>query len=44
VRDKKMLEKLATHDIPDVAELFYLVDKCARFAEGRVGHTHLPWK
>jgi hypothetical protein len=31
VRGKKMLEKLATHDI---AELFSLVDKCARAVKG----------
>jgi hypothetical protein len=35
MRDEKMLEKLATHDIQDVVELFSLVDKCARAAEGR---------
>jgi hypothetical protein len=29
-----MLEKLATHDIQDVAELFSLVNKCARATEG----------
>jgi hypothetical protein len=29
-RDEKMLEKLATHNIKDVAELFSLVDKCVR--------------
>jgi bacterioferritin-associated ferredoxin len=34
VRDEKMLEKVATHDIMDVAELFSLVDKCARAAVG----------
>jgi hypothetical protein len=34
VRDEKMLEKLITHDIQDVIELFSLVDKCARAAEG----------
>jgi hypothetical protein len=28
VRDEKMLEKLATHDIHDVTELFSLEDKC----------------
>jgi hypothetical protein len=32
VRGKKMLEKLATHDIN---ELFSLVDKCARAVKGR---------
>jgi hypothetical protein len=35
VRDEKMLEKLTTHDIQDVTELFSLVDKCARTAQGR---------
>jgi hypothetical protein len=34
VKGKKMLEKLATHDVQDVAELFSLADKCARAAEG----------
>jgi hypothetical protein len=34
VRDEKMLKKLATHDIKDVAELFSLADKCVRAAEG----------
>jgi hypothetical protein len=34
-----MLEKLATHDIQDVAELFSLADKCARAAESRARHT-----
>jgi hypothetical protein len=35
VRDEK---KLATHDIQDVVELFSLVDKCARAAEGYACH------
>jgi hypothetical protein len=35
VRDKKMLEKLATHDVDNVTTLFALADKCARAAEGR---------
>jgi hypothetical protein len=39
VRDKKMLEKLATHDVKDVSELFNTVHKCARAAEGRVWHS-----
>jgi hypothetical protein len=34
VRDGKMLEKLATHDIQDVSALFSLADKCARATEG----------
>jgi hypothetical protein len=39
VRDKKMLEKLATHDVETVPTLFALADKCARAAEGRVWHS-----
>jgi hypothetical protein len=39
VRDEKMLEKLTTHDIQDVAKLFGLVDKCARAAEGHAWHA-----
>jgi hypothetical protein len=39
VRDEKMLEKLATHDIQDVYALFSLVDKCARAAKGRAWHS-----
>jgi hypothetical protein len=39
VRDEKMLENLATHDIQDVTELFSLADKCVRAAEGRAWHT-----
>jgi hypothetical protein len=39
VRDEKMLEKLATHDIQDVSTLFSLVDKCTRAAEGRTWHS-----
>jgi hypothetical protein len=35
VRDEKMLEKLATHDVETVPTLFALADKCARAAEGR---------
>jgi hypothetical protein len=35
VNDKKLLEKLITHDIKDVAELFNLADKCARAMEGQ---------
>jgi hypothetical protein len=34
VRDEKMLEKLATHDVKDVSELFSLTDKGVRDAEG----------
>ena len=35
VRDEKMLEKLATHEVESVTTLFSLADKCARAAEGR---------
>ena len=39
VRDEKMLEKLATHDVDDVTTLFALADKCVRAAEGRAWHS-----
>jgi hypothetical protein len=39
MRDEKMLEKLATHDVKDVSELFSLMDKCARATEGRAWHS-----
>jgi hypothetical protein len=39
VRDEKMLEKLATHEVKDVSELFNLANKCARMAEGRAWHS-----
>jgi hypothetical protein len=39
VRDEKMLEKLATHDVETVSTLFVLADKCARAAEGRAWHS-----
>jgi hypothetical protein len=39
VRDDKMLEKLTTHDIQDVVELFSLAEKCARAVEGRAWHA-----
>jgi hypothetical protein len=39
VRDEKMLEKLATHDVKTVPTLFALADKCARAAEGRAWHS-----
>ena len=39
VRDEKMLEKLATHQVETVATLFALADKCARAAEGRAWHS-----
>jgi hypothetical protein len=35
VRDKKMIEKLATHDVQDVTKLFSLADNCIRAEEGR---------
>jgi hypothetical protein len=39
VRDKKMLEKLATRNVDNVTTLFALADKCARAAEGRAWHS-----
>jgi hypothetical protein len=39
VRDEKMLEKLATHDVETVTTLFTLADRCARAAEGRAWHS-----
>jgi hypothetical protein len=39
VRDEKMLEKLAMHDVETVSTLFTLADKCARVAEGRAWHS-----
>jgi hypothetical protein len=39
VRDNKMLEKLATHEVKTVTTLFTLADKCARAAEGRAWHS-----
>jgi hypothetical protein len=39
VRDKKMLEKLATHDVEIVTTLFTLADKCARAVEGHAWHS-----
>jgi hypothetical protein len=36
---KKILEKLATHDVETVPTLFALADKCARAAEGRAWHS-----
>jgi hypothetical protein len=42
VRDEKMLEKLATHDVETVPTLFALADKCARAAEGRAWHSAPP--
>jgi hypothetical protein len=34
-----MLEKLATHEVKDVSQLYNLADKCARPAEGRAWHS-----
>jgi hypothetical protein len=39
VRDEKMLEKLATHDVETVPTLFALADKYARAAEGCAWHS-----
>jgi hypothetical protein len=39
VRDEKMLEKLATHDMETVPTLFALAEKCARAIEGRAWHS-----
>jgi hypothetical protein len=39
VRDEKMLEKLATHDVETVPTLFALADKCVRAADGRAWHS-----
>jgi hypothetical protein len=39
VRDEKMLEKLATHDVETVPTLFALANKCARAAKGRAWHS-----
>jgi hypothetical protein len=39
VRDGKMLEKLATHDVDNVTTLFALAHKCAKAAEGRAWNS-----
>jgi hypothetical protein len=39
VRDEKMLEKLATHDVQDVSALFSLADKCTKAVEGHAWHS-----
>ena len=39
VRDEKMLEKLATHQVETVATLLAMADKCARAAEGRAWYS-----
>jgi hypothetical protein len=41
VRDEKMREKLTTHDIQDVLELFTLAIKCARATKGYGWHSTL---
>jgi hypothetical protein len=39
VRDEKMLEKMATHDVKTVPTLFALADKCAKAVEGHAWHS-----
>jgi hypothetical protein len=39
VRDEKMLEKLAMHDMEIVTTLFALADKCVRAAKGWAWHS-----
>jgi hypothetical protein len=39
VRDEKMLEKLATHQVETLTTSFALADKCARAAEGCAWHS-----
>jgi hypothetical protein len=39
VRDEKMLEKLATHDVVTIPTLFALADECARAVEGHAWHS-----
>jgi hypothetical protein len=39
VRDEKMMEKLATHDVETIPTLLALADECARAAEGRAWHS-----
>jgi hypothetical protein len=39
VRDEKLLEKLATHDVEIISTLFTLANKCARAVEGRAWHS-----
>jgi hypothetical protein len=39
VRDEKMLEKLATHDVQTVSTPFTLANKCVRATEGRAWHS-----
>jgi bacterioferritin-associated ferredoxin len=44
VRDEKMLEKLATHDVQDVSALFSLADKCAKAMRAAPGTLHQELK
>jgi hypothetical protein len=37
-----VLEKIATHDVQDITELFSLVDKCARVMRDMAGIHGLP--
>jgi hypothetical protein len=39
VRDKKMLEKLATQQVKTITTLFALADKCAKAVEGHAWHS-----
>ncbi|WVZ96088.1 hypothetical protein U9M48_041770 [Paspalum notatum var. saurae] len=39
IRDEKMLEKLATRQVQDVATRYALADKCAKAAEGLAWHS-----
>jgi hypothetical protein len=39
MRDKKILEKLATHNVQDISELFRPMDKCVRVVERRAWHS-----
>jgi hypothetical protein len=39
MRDVMFLEKLATHDVQDVSELFSLADKCSRATKGCALHS-----
>jgi hypothetical protein len=39
VRDEKMLEKLAIHDVQDVSALLSLAGKCVKATEGRAWHS-----
>jgi hypothetical protein len=39
VHDKKMLDKLVTHDVETITTLFTLANKCAKAAKGRAWHS-----